>query len=161
MFFGEGWLLGTSTVPALPLFGTTGLPAPALERSRLHPPTAVPAVSLGFPRGTAQRGGTGLVSVEGGRGSPSPHAATGLVQQPLPALCRSSSEVGMADPNLTFPTEHECPPPSMSFNSLNPAPACAPALLPFGIFAKSLRYLRKGIDASLGTPGKGSQPALC
>ena len=44
----------------------------------------------------------------------------------------------------------------MLFNSLNPAPA----LLPFGIFTKSLRYLRKGIDASLGARGRLSACSL-
>lgn len=54
---------------------------------------------------------------------------------------------GAAEPHLTFPAEHD---PPMLFNSLNPAPASAPALLPFGIFTKPLRYLRKGGAASPG-----------
>lgn len=77
-----------------------------LEGSRPHPPAAVTAVSLGFPRGVELRGTA--VLADGGGGLLPPHAVTGLVQQPLPPLCWSS-EVGMAEPSLTFPAEHESP----------------------------------------------------
>lgn len=53
------------------------------------------------------------VPADGGRGAPPLRTATGLVQQPLPPLCRSS-EVGMADPSLTFPVEHMSPPCSLT-----------------------------------------------
>lgn len=73
-----------------------------LEGSRPHPPAVVTVVSLGFPRGVALRGMA--VLADGGRGLHVPR----LVQRPLPPL-RWSSEVGMAEPSLTFPAEHESP----------------------------------------------------
>ena len=115
--FTKKQLSGTGSVPALLLLGMTcprqGVPAPCPGRVSAASTRRGYCGFSGLPvwRGTAWR--CQPVLVDGGRGPPPPHAAAGLVQQPLPPLCRSS-EVGMAEPSLTFPAEHESPPCSLT-----------------------------------------------